>query len=461
MNDFTLESLWAELDGAQGAAASRRYCIAYSGGLDSTVLLESLARLRLRLAPGALRAVHVNHGLHAAAPAWAARCAARCTRLGVPLQVLEVDARPSPGESPEAKAREVRYLALRGALAPGEVLLTAHHADDQLETVLIQLLRGAGVAGLAAMPPEAGFGAARLQRPLLPFPRAALRRWAGEEGVEDWVEDPANDDPRLSRNHLRREVLPALRAHWPAAAAAASRAARHCAEAAGLLDELAALDAAACARGPALQVSAMRSLSAARCRNVVRWQCRQLGLATPDERRLATLLGQLFEAGQDRHPEVHWSGVTAIRHGDRLWLMADEQLAPQCAPAAWPDPRSPLELGAGLGTLAIEPTTGGGLRPESLDAPWRVVFREGGERLRLPGRPGSRALKKLLQAAGVPPWLRARLPLLEVGGGLAAVPGLWIDAAQWAPPGSAGWRLSWRDCTLPGCEAFVVEPQAF
>jgi tRNA(Ile)-lysidine synthase len=464
MPDFSLDALRAELDAGPGPGetASRRYCIACSGGLDSTVLLVAMARLSDRLAPGAVRALHVDHGLHVAAPAWAAQCAQRCAALDVPFEVLTVDARAGRGESPEARAREARYAALRAALAPGEILLTAHHADDQLETVLIQLLRGAGVAGLAAMPRLAEFGAGWHQRPLLPFLRASLLAWAGEHGVADWIEDPANAEPRYARNHLRREVLPAIRAHWPAAAAAAARAARHCAEAAGLLDELGALDAAACAEGETLRVAAMGHLSAARRRNLVRWQCRALGLPVPDERRLATLLGQLFTAAGDTLPEVRWPGVIALRHADRLWLMAPDRLPPPPGALEWPDPRQPLALGAGLGTLSLAPTEAGGLRQDLLDGlSWQVGFRGGGERLRLPGRTGSRALKKLLQEAGVPPWLRSRMPLVEIDGRLAAVADLWVDETCWAPPGTPGWRLCWRDCTLPGRESFIVAGQAF
>lgn len=457
MTTFDADALWHALDDATGAAAGRRYRVAFSGGLDSTVLLTALAELRPRLSAGAVTAVHVDHGLHPDAPRWAEACAVRCDRLGVPLAVLRVDARAAPGESPEAAARSARYLALREMLAPGEVLLTAHHADDQLETVLIQLLRGAGVAGLAAMPPEARFGAGWHQRPLLGFERAALRSWAREHGIAGWIEDPANDNPRLSRNHLRNEVLPAIRAHWPAAAAAAARAARHCAEASRLQDELAALDAAACIAGEALDVVAMRGLSRARSRNLVRWQARRLGLPTPDERRLAALLDQLFDAGRDAHPVVRWPGVIALRHADRLWLADERRLPPPVGPLDWADPREALELGHGLGALRLSPTRGGGLRAEALEAaPWRVVFRAGGERVRLPGRTGSRALKKLLQAEGVPPWLRARMPLVEIDGALAAVAGRWIDEAWWTPPGTGGWTVSWEGCTLPASESFVV-----
>jgi tRNA(Ile)-lysidine synthase len=459
---FDADTLWKVLDAAPGDAAAQRYRVAFSGGLDSTVLLCALAQLRPRLAAGAVAAAHVDHGLHPQARHWAAACAARCGSLGVPLEILHVDARPARGESPEAAARDARYRALRGLLAPGEVLLTAHHADDQLETVLIQLLRGAGVAGLAAMPARVAFGDGLHARPLLGFARSMLREWARAQGIAGWLEDPANDDPRFSRNHLRREVLPALRRHWPAAAAAAARSARHCAEAARLLEELATFDAATCAAGEALNVTAMRGLTAARCSNLVRWQARRLGLPTPDERRLATLLAQLFEAARDAHPEVRWPGVVALRHADWLWLIAEDRLMPPPAPRAWADPRQPLALDQGLGALRLVPTRDGGLRPGALEAaPWRVVCRAGGERLRLPGRAGSRALKKLLQAGGVPPWLRARMPLVEIGGVLAAVAGLWIDEAWWTPPGTQGWRVSWEDCTLPGSAASIVGGHPF
>ncbi|NGP53610.1 tRNA lysidine(34) synthetase TilS [Thioalkalivibrio sp. XN8] len=457
MDAFSPTALWSALTALEDGSGERRLCVALSGGLDSTVLLEALCRLRERLPADGLRGIHVHHGLHADADDWAAHCQALCGRLGVPLQVVRVDARPAPGESPEAKARGVRYAALAEALAPGEVLLTAHHADDQLETALIQLLRGAGVAGLAAMPTSARFGPGLHLRPLLGFTRAELAAWAAAEGLSGWIRDPANEELRYARNHLRSEVLPALRAHWPGAAAAVGRSARHCAEASRLLDELAALDAANCVTGNAVRVSALRGLSPARQRNLLRWQARRLGLAVPDERRLATLLAQALEAAPDAQPQVEWAEVVALRHGDRLWLAPAAALPAPAGDLDWPNPRQPLELGTGLGTVALVPSEHGGLGEAGFKAgPWRVVARRGGERLELPGRPGTRALKKLLQEAGLPPWIRGRLPLLEIGGKLAAAGDRWVDAAFWAPPGKAAWRLEWTGSRLPGHELFVV-----
>lgn len=463
MIEFSPAALWSRLDAPTGTAGGRHWCVALSGGLDSTVLLEAMCSLRDRFPAGGLRAIHVHHGLHVEADEWVRHCEARCARLGVPLTVLRVHARAGRGESPEARAREARYEALAAALSPGEVLLTAHHADDQLETVLIQLLRGAGVAGLAAMPAEAGFGPGWHHRPLRDFTRVALRDWAVAQAMEGWVEDPANEALHYARNHLRSEVLPAVRAHWPAAAVTVSRSARHCAEAAELLDELAATDAVVCmVEEGALHMPALARLSPARCRNLLRWQSRQLGLPVPDERRLATLLHQLFGAAGDRQPQLRWPGVVAWRHADRLWLIPQDALQVPLDALTWPDPRQPLALGPGLGTLALEASDTGGLRPEALEAaPWRVTSRRGGERMRLPGRRGRRALKRLLQEAAVPPWVRSRMPLVEIGGQLAAAGEFWIDEAWWAPSGDKAWRLRWNDCGLPGRHSPIVGEQPF
>lgn len=452
---FDHEALWAALEAQAGGARGRHFRVAFSGGLDSTVLLVAMARLAPRLAPGSLGAIHVDHGLHPDSGRWAAACAARCRQHGVELEVLQVDAAHERGESPEAKAREARYAALRACLRPTEVLLTAHHADDQLETVLLQLLRGAGVAGLAAMPAQAEFGDGLHWRPLLAYTRATLLAWARSQALTGWIEDPANEDTRLARNHLRQAVLPGLRAHWPAAAAAVSRASRHCAEAAGLLDAMAALDAGEGRDDTPLAVAILRSLPPARGRNLLRWHIRRSGMPVPDERRLRTLLEQLVAAAPDANPQLRWPGVVAARYADRLWLIPAVRLEETPAPQDWPDPERPLVLAAGLGQLSLQATTAGGLQARALQAgAWRIGYRHGGERIRLPGRAGSRALKKLFHEAGVPPWLRARIPLLEIAGTLAAVGDLWIDEAWWAPPGTEGWRLCWQGCELPGRQGF-------
>lgn len=417
-----------------------RYRVAFSGGLDSTVLLHLLAAARAAL-PGDLCAAHVNHGIHPQSGDWAGHCARVCEALGVPLAVLEVDARPVPGASPEARARRLRYEALAGCLGQDEMLLTAHTLDDQAETVLLQLFRGAGPAGLAAMPALRALGAGRHGRPLLEVPREAVRAWAAERNLS-FIEDTSNQDLRFDRNFLRHEILPRLRQRWPGIAGTLARAARIQAQAAEGLAREAEADAGWSEDGT-LDVASLRELPPERRGNVLRAWLRHQGLPPPGPERLGQLFREVVEARADRTPCVRWAGAEVRRYRDRLYASA---------PLAGRDPRrvipwrpgEPLRLAHGL--LEAEAGAGEGLRAAACTGgEVELRFREGGERLR--PRPGGarRTLKALFQEAGVPPWLRDRVPLVFVEGRLAAVAGRWVDAEFAAAPGEPSWKLSWKE----------------
>ncbi|MCB1757296.1 MAG: tRNA lysidine(34) synthetase TilS, partial [Gammaproteobacteria bacterium] len=249
---------------------TRRILIAFSGGLDSRVLLHLAASVRERLT-AALRAVHIDHGLQAESGQWAEACRTLCRRLAIPLDVLEANLRPEKGQSVEAEARQHRYALFESLLLPGDLLLLAQHADDQAETVLLQLLRGAGPAGLAAMPRTRRLGAGLLVRPLLDVPRAALEDFARHKGL-DWIDDPSNRQHRFDRNYLRHEILPLLEKRFPAYRQTLARSAAHCAESAGMLDELIARDLADCldARDNSLQLEKLRDLPQTRWKSVIR-----------------------------------------------------------------------------------------------------------------------------------------------------------------------------------------------
>lgn len=266
--------------------------VGLSGGADSTALLLACARRW----PGQVLAVHVHHGLQAAADAFEAHCVALCARLGVPLVVRRVDARPAPGQSPEDAARRARYEVFRSIpsaewlpFALKDIAL-AHHADDQAETLLIALSRGAGLPGLAAMPAHAERAGLRWHRPLLGVRADAIRDWLRAQG-ETWVEDPSNADPRFTRNRLRTQVLPALEAALPQFRDTFARSARHAAQAQQLLDELAALDLATLGMPPS--IAALRTLSAARQANVLRHWLRHHHATVPTDAQLAELLRQI------------------------------------------------------------------------------------------------------------------------------------------------------------------------
>lgn len=414
--------------------------VAASGGLDSSVLLHAVAALRAELEPCRVRVVHVNHGLHAEASTWAQRCAEQSARLGIPCRTLSVRVDAARGASVEAAARESRYAALAQELEPDETLLSAHHADDQLETVLLALLRGAGVAGLAAMPERAAFARGWHLRPLLPFTRAALERYAREAGIEACV-DPSNADVRFARNYLRNEVVPRLLRRWPAAASTATRSASLCAEAARLTEELAAMDLAACEDEGRLDARALAQLPPARVRNALHAWIRRAGLQAPSYRKLEQAVHEVIHARRDAQPHLAWQGAELRRHGDWLHLML---------PLA-PVPAAPIELAVdavvtlgALGQLSFEECHGGGLSAAAIAGErLSLAFRCGGERIRPSGDAHSRSLKKLFQTHAIVPWMRGRIPLVYASGRLAAVADLWTDSDYAARAGERAFRVCW------------------
>lgn len=407
--------------------------IALSGGLDSTVLLHLLASLARREALPPLSAIHIHHGLQAAADAWPAHCRELCAALAVPLQVTHVQV--SPGASLERAARDARYEAFAAALAPGEVLLSAQHRDDQAETLLFRLLRGAGVQGLSAMSASRALGAGQLLRPLLQCSRAELQAYAEAHHLS-WVEDPSNADERFSRNYLRQQILPALTRRWPQAAANMARSAEHLSEAALLLDELAQQDLLqaqapaehAWLQLPSLALPALRELSEPRQRNALRYWLRSR-TAMPDSEHWAGWQA-LRDAAIDAAP-VWRLAAGELRRSDQsvCWLTGPWLVAPP--PQDLPVRGTPLLSLPGNGQVRIE-----GQLPAG---DWRLGYRRGGEQMLVPGR-GRRDLKRLLNERRLPTFVRERLPILLNNGqpvALANLPGL--DG-----PADGSWRLIWQ-----------------
>jgi tRNA(Ile)-lysidine synthase len=399
-----------------------RCVIAYSGGLDSHVLLHLCARLALF----PLRAIHVHHGLQARGDDWAAHCATVCRDLNVPIDVVRANAHPAKGQSPEEAARMARYQVLRGQVGEAEVLLTAHHADDQAETMLLQLLRGAGVDGLAGMPERAAFGRGLLVRPFLGFSRTELLDYATAQNLS-WVEDASNADESFDRNFLRRRVMPLLRQRWPGAARAMSRGAAHCAEAAQILDERARelLPSVQGSSKDTLSIVPLIELTGSDQRLVLRAWLRANGFRMPAAHILERVVREAIPARRDRTPRVEWSEGEIRRYREFLYLMRPLAPVPTDGETPWRRD-APLPLPGG-GALEAVREEGPGIAPRFWLAGVAVVrYRRGGERCRMPGRSGTHELKKLLQEKGLPPWERERLPLVYIDGELAAVADLWV-----------------------------------
>ncbi|GAA0720514.1 tRNA lysidine(34) synthetase TilS [Dokdonella soli] len=426
-----LESALAELTPAP-------LLVAFSGGLDSSVLLHALAASPAARARG-LRAVHVDHGLHGDSTNWSRHCQTFADSMGVELIVRTVDVTRNPGLGLEASARRARYGEIEALLAPGEIVALAHHRDDQAETVLLKLLRGAGPEGIGAMRPLRRIGRGFAWRPLLGLPRAALRDYA-EQFQLTWIQDPSNADPTIDRNFLRLQVIPRIVQRWPEAETSIAQSAAWARAAAEFIDEEAER---ALARTQGLDPSTLRfrewlALPQALRDPVLRRWLRALDLPEPTYYQAAELVRQLGEAGEDRQPCVRWPGAEVRRYRDLLHALPPLQLPPFDWAAEFDG--ADLALPMDLGTLRLAGEAGSPRLARRL----QVRFRRGGESLRLATGEHTRELRDLFQEAGIPPWQRGRLPLVfERDGALLAVADLWLSQTGARLLEPLGARLQW------------------
>jgi tRNA(Ile)-lysidine synthase len=411
-------------------------CVAFSGGLDSTVLLHAMARLR------PVRAVHIDHGLHADSSLWRAHCEQQARSLQIELISHSVRVENIAEIGLEGAARAARYQAFSDILRDGEYLLSAHHADDQLETLLLALMRGAGLPGLSAMPAIQPFASGWLARPLLAFTRAELEQWARAEQLT-WLSDPSNDNLSLDRNFLRQKVIPSLRERWPAAAHTATRSTEHLQSASRALDQLSAMDAEGALIGDCLDVERLRALDPERRRNLLRYWIRRRGARAPSTRKLSSIEHDMLAASADRIPCMGWDGWEIRRHRELLYcepslpeIDLDQRLAWRAT--------DPLTLPSGLGELRLVSSASGGLSAARIGETLEVRFRAGGESFQPAGDDHHRKLKKLLQAAAILPWWRDRLPLIYAYERLLAVSDLWIESEFVARKGEPALTVVWE-----------------
>lgn len=537
---FTLERLYAAI---LRLTARRKLFVAYSGGVDSHVLLHGLVKIlhadttsqdtslaaflaasnlahpvnpcfsrshldsrtytylpyshsnfhhcSPRCSPSAfaITAVHINHGLHSDADVWEKHCQQTCAALNIPCIVRRVAVtahlKRKDNLGLEAVARHLRYTAFREIVPHDAALLTAHHADDQTETVLLQLLRGAGVKGLAAIPAKSWLGSddgvraysgiggdlqaiyaqcPELLRPLLGFARDDLLRYANEQQLR-WVEDGSNLDISINRNYLRQQIVPLLKQRWSSLPQTLARVATNCYEAQCLITELAAMDMSVTSAAIAdssealnshldgnansnssngvylarntLDIDALRQLTPLRQRNVLRYFLHNLRLPLPSRVKLLEIQRCILHSADDAQAEVRWRGAEVRRYRGRLYAMLPFLPHDSRVVLPWDDITLPLALPAGLGVLRIlrrevaaEMAVGATEIEKLQGVKYAVRFRQGGERCRVKGKQHSSALKKLMQDWCIPPWLRDRIPLLYRDEEIVAVVG-YCECAGW------------------------------
>jgi tRNA(Ile)-lysidine synthase len=414
---FTLEKLQQILS---SLTQQPQFCIAYSGGQDSHVLLHAMAKLREKNSNFRLRAVHIHHGLSPNADHWAQHCQQVCDQLAIPLTIKKIKLSIAAGDSIEAIAREARYATFGELLMSQENLLTAHTLNDQTETFLLQMLRGSGVKGLSAMPTAKTLGTGFLLRPLLNFTRDELTHYAKSHDLQ-WIEDETNLELRFNRNFLRHQVIPVVRQRWPEIFTTVARSAAHCAEAAELLDELAAMDLRNAHKNEGyLAIDYLLQLSAARQRNLLRYWIRQQGYIVPNTKHLTEICNNVINADESAAPVFSWDQVEIRRYQNNLCLLPALTAHDVRTIIPWNLQQS-LVLPNQLGMLQVITKTGEGIAASIDTQKISVRFRQGGERCRPVGRKETHTLKQLMQDWRIPPWQRDRIPLIFCGEDLAAV----------------------------------------
>ncbi len=402
----------------------RQLYVAYSGGLDSSVLLHMLANdanIRQRLI-----AVHIHHGISAHADAWQSHCQQACARHNIPLLVLRVELDTS--HNLEEHARLARYAEFSKLLREGDALLLAHHQDDQAETLLLQLLRGSGIDGLAAMPASKKLGQGSLLRPLLGYAKQTLRQYAHAHQLL-WVEDDSNQNQAHARNYLRQQIMPLLQQRWPAAAANIANSASHCQQALANLHTLASLDYPDIQQSVAapdlnLSLLPLRKLSAARVTNVLRAWLKQSGIRMPTGHIIQRIVSEMIMTEAAQPSTIAWGQYAIKRYQQQIYLLTTGSR--QAIHLLWQDFPKPLYVQAHACQLQL--TTGplGMVIPPH--AQITVRTRQGGERIYWHGQ--TKTLKKLLQSWHVPPWQREQLYLIYVNDELAQIPG-WATSDRY------------------------------
>ena len=418
---FNAEQLRPYLPAAK--STSTVWWIGFSGGLDSTVLLHALVQLGL---PVQLRALHINHQISPHADHWQEQCADVCAHLSIPFHAEKVSVENS-GKGIEDAARSARYAVFEKYLTAEDLLFTAHHANDQAETLLLRLMRGTGPRGLAAMAAQRVLGESVLVRPLLHFSRAELEAYAQRYQLT-WVNDESNSDDDYDRNFLRNQVMPLLHERWPEFKRKWQQTAELCAQQELLLEDVAQEDLQRVSPlaervGQSIDLRVLLSLSAVRRQNLLRFWLRSLNYATPEQLHWQQIEQQLFCGREDAQARVAWANVALQRYRHRLYVLPALLPTMELRYVASSDNKK-TRLKADLPELRIE-------------------FRRGGERCKPAGRAHSQTLKKLLQEYELEPWLRDSVPLVFSGGELVAVGDLWICAGFVAPQNEVGCELVW------------------
>jgi len=416
--------------------------IALSGGVDSVVLLDILTVLSKQI-PFTLTAVHVNHGISSNANQWSKFCCDLCHAYGISIHIAYLKIKKETGGSLEAIAREGRYHIF--SRMPANFIVIAQHLDDQAETLLLQLFRGAGIRGLSAMPVvrKQCAIAPQILRPLLEVSRHSIENYARQNELR-WINDESNDDTAFNRNFLRHDILPLLKKRYPNYPQTLFRTSRHFAEASQLLDELAATDSENCLVCGKLQIDRIRKLSSARVKNLLRYTLAQQGTMLPSTAKLEDIANQLLSANRDNQIHITFGNHEIRCFKGAVYILHKKTQIQNFDHCAWQG-EACLALPHLNGAIRFAQVVNQGIDQQKLRiGPVTVRIRAGGERFAPACNRPRRSLKNLLQETSIPPWQRSNMPLLFCGERLVWVPEIGIDWEFQVKSGETGILPLWE-----------------
>jgi len=424
MLGFTQVSFWQQMQSLlpNNLSENSSFCVGFSGGLDSTVLLHLLSEIqKTQEFKFQLKAIHINHQLQKDADSWADFCQNFCDTTGIPLQILKVKVVDEKENGIEAAARKVRYAAFSENLAINDILLTAHHLDDQIETVFLHLLRGTGVEGAAAINSCSKVRENYLLRPLLNFSREQLEEYAKKNQLQ-WIDDPSNFETHFNRNYLRNEVLPIIEKRWPAYRQTLQRFANNARSATTVLDDYISVDYLHClnSKNHTLKIDSLLKLAFEKRLMVIRYWIKNLNYSMPGEAQLTQIHSAIL-AEKDANPLVEWGGAVVRRYRNEIFLLPRKASNFQDQEFLW-NPKIEYYI-KGLGVLKSQQMLGQGVCEKYIDEKIKIVFRQGGEKCQPTGRKGRHSLKKLFQEYAVPAWQREQIPIIMIDDEIAGVVG--------------------------------------
>ena len=414
-----------------------RYVVGYSGGIDSTVLLHAINKMTGHIP---VVAVHINHQLIPQAAEWEKHCRKFSESISVEFLSRKVIIDMNSGYGLEAASRKERYDSFKQLIRKNDYLLTAHNQDDQVETVLLNIFRGCGLRGIRGIPASRKFFEGRLVRPLLRVSRNEISEYAKKYKLS-WIEDPSNQYQKYDRNFLRHKILAQLKTRWPAVNNNVRKTSELASEINAELKEIAFIDAPLFYKNNQLDIRAIKNLSPARQKNILRYALLSLGFPLPSSVKLNQIINEVINARVDRQPLVQWSDVQVRRYRKKIYFLS-EYFQPKDNNIEKIYLNGPnWQLGKGLGSLSLEKSDIGIKRSIAKEG-FNVTFRAGGEKIKPLGSGYSRKVKKLFQEAAVVPWMRENIPLLFYEGNLIAVADMWLDKSYAA---DNGYIIRWNE----------------